>query len=72
MRNVTLEEVYKITKTISARKLAYLYPNSVPQSATKMYKRIKLKMGLRVADNLAEKSKSPRISLTAILFGIKN
>lgn len=73
VRDVTLEEVYKITKTISARKLAYLYPNSAATiNAKKMYKRIKLKMGLRVADNLSQKTKTPRISLTAILFGIKN
>jgi hypothetical protein len=72
VRNVTLEEVYKITKTISARKLAYLYPNYAPTNAKKMYKRIKLKMGFRVADSLPDKSKTPRISLTAILFGIKN
>ncbi|MFI5420693.1 MAG: hypothetical protein ACHQ1H_06965, partial [Nitrososphaerales archaeon] len=72
VKNVTLEEVYKITKTISARKLAYLYPNYVAKNEKKLYKRIKLKMGLRVVDEIPERSKRPRISLTAILFGIKN
>lgn len=72
LKNVTLEEVYKITKTISARKLAYLYPNYIAKNEKKMYKRIKLKMGLRVVDESQEKTIRSRISLTAILFGIKS
>lgn len=72
VKTVTLEEVYKVTKTISARKLAYLYPNYASKNEKKLYKRIKLKIGLRVVDETAVKAKRPRISLTAILFGIKN
>ncbi|MDA4131409.1 MAG: hypothetical protein OK457_11615 [Thaumarchaeota archaeon] len=71
-KDVTLEEVYKITKTISLRKLADLYQIYAHPGEKKLYKRTKLKMGLRVTDESESSSKKPRISLTAILFGIKN
>ncbi|MDA4112052.1 MAG: hypothetical protein OK439_05895 [Thaumarchaeota archaeon] len=70
VKNVTLEEVYSITKTISARKLTYLERTYPQPNEKKLYKPTKLKMGLRIIENPARNK--PRISLTAILFGIKS
>jgi hypothetical protein len=68
-KDVTLEEVYSISRTISTRRSLGPFVSENPNvDQIKMYKRIRLKMGLRVAQ---ERSGSgPRISLTGILFGI--
>ncbi|HXQ92864.1 MAG TPA: hypothetical protein VN739_07635 [Nitrososphaerales archaeon] len=70
-RNVTLEEVYRISKMISTRKAISPLVHSQTQDQIKMFKRIRLKMGLRIAQNAAEGKIIPRISLTGILFGIR-
>jgi hypothetical protein len=72
-KNVTLEEVYKVSKAVSVKKTAPLYLPSSRRSqpdVRKVYKRINIKMGLRVAEDYYETAERPRISLTAILFGI--
>lgn len=65
-KSVTLEEVYRISKRISVRKSQgpFIVADS---NQAKLYKRIRLKMGLRVSREV----RIPRISLTGILFGIK-
>jgi hypothetical protein len=69
-RNVTLDEVYSISKTISTRRtIGPFVSDNDPKDQIKMYKRIRLKMGLRICKD-AEKS-GRRISLTGILFGIR-
>lgn len=70
-RNVTLEEVYKISKIISTRKSMEPFIAESPSDQIKIYKRIRLKMGLRIAQNEVKAKNGPRISLTGILFGIK-
>ena len=65
-KDVTLDEVYRISKTISTRKNLGPFVSDIPGDQIKMYKRIRLKMGLRVSPGA-----SSRISLTAVLFGIK-
>ena len=70
-RNVTLEEVYRISKMISTRKAASPFAHNQTPDQIKMYKRIRLKMGLRIAQDSAEGKIMPRISLTGILFGIR-
>jgi hypothetical protein len=68
-KNVTLDEVYKVSKTISTRKNLGPFVSEAQGDQIKMYKRIRLKMGLRVSPGGRDGS---RISLTAILFGIKS
>jgi hypothetical protein len=70
-RNVTLEEVYRISKMISTRKASSPFAHNQTPDQIKMYKRIRLKMGLRIAQDLAGGKIMPRISLTGILFGIR-
>ena len=68
-KDVTLEEVYSISKTISIRRSLGPFVSENPNvDQIKMYKRIRLKMGLRVAQDRS--GAGPRISLTGILFGI--
>ena len=71
VRDVTLEEVYRISKTISTRRTTGPFISDAPADQIKMYKRIRLKMGLRVSQNWNELGSRPRISLTGILFGMK-
>ncbi len=69
-KDVTLEEVYKISKTISTRKSLSLFVSEIPNpDQIKLYKRIKLKMGLRIIQETNGAGSRPRISLTGILFG---
>jgi hypothetical protein len=71
IRDVTLEEVYKISKTISTRKTLGPFVTEIPNpDQIKMYKRIRLKLGLRIHQNIENKDKLARISLTGILFGL--
>jgi hypothetical protein len=71
-KDVTLEEVYKISKTVSTRKTLGPFVSEVPNpDQIKMYKRIRLKMGLRIAPDSDKNDRRPRISLTGILFGIQ-
>lgn len=71
-KNVTLEEVYRISKTISTRKSIGPFVSENPSpDQIKMYKRIRLKMGLRISQEWERSESSSRISLTGILFGIK-
>lgn len=70
-RNVTLEEVYKISQIISTRKSEEPFISESPGDQIKMYKRIRLKMGLRIVQNEPKVKTRPRISLTGILFGVK-
>ena len=70
-RDVTLDEVYRISKMISTRKSMEPFISENPGDQLKVYKRIRLKMGLRIAQNEILSRKLPRISLTGILFGIK-
>jgi hypothetical protein len=71
-RNVTLEEVYRISKVISTRKGAAPFVSYQTPEQIKMYKRIRLKLGLRIAQNSPNGTEIPRISLTGILFGIRH
>jgi hypothetical protein len=75
--NVTLEEVYRVSKAVSVKKTAaaaatlYARSSYKHSDVKKVYKRINIKMGLRVVEGLgSNENPSPRISLTAILFGI--
>ncbi len=70
-RHVTLEEVYRISKMISTRKSIGPFISENPNDQIKMYKRIRLKMGLRISEELDRSRADPRISLTGILFGVK-
>jgi hypothetical protein len=71
-KDVTLDEVYKISKTISTRKTADPFISENPNDNIKMYKRIRLKMGLRISTGGEHSLNNiSRISLTGILFGIK-
>ncbi len=71
-KDVTLEEVYRISKTISIRKTLGPFVSEVPNpDQIKTYKRIRLKMGLRIAQDPDKNDPRPRISLTGILFGIQ-
>jgi len=70
--NVTLEEVYRISKMISTRKAASPFVHNRTPDQIKIYKRIRLKMGLRIAQVSRESNIIPRISLTGILFGIRS
>jgi len=72
-KDVTLEEVYKISKIISTRKTAEPFISDNPNDQIKIYKRIRLKMGLRIsqAGEGSFPGKIPRISLTGVLFGLK-
>ncbi|HYB04935.1 MAG TPA: hypothetical protein VED17_10750, partial [Nitrososphaerales archaeon] len=70
-KDVTLEEVYRISKTISTRKTLGPFATEVPNpDQIKMYKRIRLKMGLRIAQDTYKDDHRPRISMTGILFGM--
>jgi hypothetical protein len=64
-KTVTLDEVYTISKRISARKNPGPFKVAGDTDKAKLYKRIRLKMGLRVS----REEDIPRISLTGILFG---
>jgi len=73
-KNVTLEEVYEISKAISIRQNINPYIVNSLIEEKKLYRRINIKMGLRIAEAGENQSKTiatetPRISLTAILFG---
>jgi hypothetical protein len=71
-RDVTLEEVYRISKAISTRKVsAPIASEDLSRDQIKMYKRIRLKMGLRISQDWERSNTSSRISLTGILFGVK-
>ena len=72
-RNVTLEEVYRISKAISTRRFAGSFVSENPNgNQIKMYKRIRLKMGLRISPGREINGTNSRISLTGILFGLKS
>ncbi len=70
-KSVTLDEVYRISKTISTRRTTGPFVSDAPVDQIKMYKRIRLKMGLRVSQTHSLDESHPRISLTGILFGLK-
>lgn len=72
-RDVTLEEVYRISKMISTRNAPEPFISDDPNDHIKMYKRIRLKMGLRISPSGegSFEGKVPRISLTGILFGLR-
>lgn len=70
-KNVTLDEVYRISKAISTRRTTGPFVSDAPSDQIRMYKRIRLKMGLRVSQTVYLDKSQPRISLTGILFGIK-
>lgn len=68
-RDVTLEELYSISKSVT---LKHTVSDFKDKREIERYRRMNLKMGVRVAglEKTISSSAQSRISLTAILFGI--